>query len=94
MERLVTQALATRAYEASQDAPGAVVATTVGGTTAGTHSQGTLSADHELLCQIGNCLQLDEVSMEEWTWSAGRIHPVDKVKNSGVPAESDAVIGE
>lgn len=56
------QALGTRAYEASQDNPGtALIAGS--GTGAGGVDEDELSADYQLLCQIGNCLQLDSVSL-------------------------------
>ena len=58
----LSQALATRAYEASRMDHSNGLA--VGGGTANTggHGEEGLSADHQLLCQIGNCLQLDAVN--------------------------------
>lgn len=58
------QALGTRAYEASRmdQANGAPLAQGGGSANTGGHGEEDLSADHQLLCQIGNCLQLDAVS--------------------------------
>lgn len=64
---LTNQALGTRAYEESrgekqQQPAGAPISGAVGlTTTAGGPGEEGLSADHQLLCQIGNCLQLDTV---------------------------------
>lgn len=55
------QALGTRAYEASRTEAAAVSVTGVGANS-GAHAEERLSADHQLLCQIGNCLQLNAVS--------------------------------
>lgn len=54
------QALGTHAYEASQEGGGCAPAAGTGAGQAGV-SEGELSADYQLLCQIGNCLQLDTV---------------------------------
>lgn len=60
------QALGTRAYEASRmDHTNANAMPTPlggGGNNAGGNGEEGLSADHQLLCQIGNCLQLEAVS--------------------------------
>lgn len=62
---LVTnQALGTRAYESSRtdnQSTGAPISGAGGLTIAGGAGEEGLSADHQLLCQIGNCLQLDTV---------------------------------
>lgn len=62
----ISQALGTRAYEASRiDHSNGVPPLALGGgatNTGGHHGDEGLSADHQLLCQIGNCLQLDAVS--------------------------------
>lgn len=60
------QALGTRAYEASRledQTASAALAVVGGGVNAVPLGDGGLSADHQLLCQIGNCLQLDAVSI-------------------------------
>ncbi|CAM9159942.1 unnamed protein product [Pylaiella littoralis] len=61
-------ALGTRAYEASRvdHSNGALLARGGGTTTTGGHhGEEGFSADHQLLCQIGNCLQLDAVILPE-----------------------------
>lgn len=60
---VANQALGTHAYEASQDNPGAALIAGGGAGAPGLDEEG-LSADHQLLCQIGNCLQLDAVSVQ------------------------------
>ncbi|CAM9387937.1 unnamed protein product, partial [Ectocarpus sp. 13 AM-2016] len=60
-------ALGTRAYEASRmdHSNGAPLALSGGATTTGGHGEEGLSADHQLLCQIGNCLQLETVILPD-----------------------------
>ena len=58
------QALGTRAYESSRiesQSTAAPISGAGGLTSAGGSGEEGLSADHQLLCQIGNCLQLDTV---------------------------------
>lgn len=66
-----SQALGTRAYEASRmdQSNGAPLALGGGATKTGGHGEEGLSPDHQLLCQIGNCLQLDAVSTTAWVSS-------------------------
>lgn len=61
---LTNQALGTRAYEASRIESQSTAAPISGAgalASAGGLGEEGLSADHQLLCQIGNCLQLDTV---------------------------------
>lgn len=63
---LVLQALGTRAYETSREeqqstAGARTIAGGGGGAVGAGLGEEELSADHQLLCQIGNCLQLDAV---------------------------------
>lgn len=65
-------ALGTRAYEASRIESQSTAAPISGAgalASAGGLGEEGLSADHQLLCQIGNCLQLDTVILPE-LWDA------------------------